>query len=141
MNTIFVKPKDVKRKWFLIDADGKILGRTAVKAVNLVRGKHKPEFSPHWELGDYVIIINAKKAALTGGKEKKKIYYRHSRYPGGLTAELYSTVIKRKPTYPMEQAAKGMLPKGRLGRKLFNNIKIYAGPEHPHAAQQPETLT
>lgn len=140
MDTIFVKPKDVKRKWFLIDADGKILGRTAVKAVNLARGKLKPEYAPHWELGDYVIIINAEKAALTSGKEKKKIYYRHSGYPGGLTAETYTSIIKRKPTFPMERAVKGMLPKGPLGRKLFTNIKIYAGAVHPHAAQKPEVI-
>jgi large subunit ribosomal protein L13 len=140
MDTIKVKPKDQVRKWFLIDASGKRMGRVAVQAATLLRGKHKPSFTPNQEMGDYVIIINAEKAELTGNKVLNKIYYHHSGYPGGMLAENYGTIIERKPTYPMEQAVKGMLPKGPLGRKLFRNVKIYAGPEHPHAAQKPETL-
>ncbi len=137
MKTIFVKPKDVVKKWYLIDAEGKRLGRVAVEAAKILRGKNKPEFAPHQDLGDYVIIINAEKAELTGGKETKKIYYRHSGYPSGLTAEVYEDMVKRKPVFPMEHAVRGMLPKGRLGRTLFTNLNVYAGADHPHAAQQP----
>jgi large subunit ribosomal protein L13 len=140
MKTIFLKPKDVERKWYVIDAEGKVLGRVAVKAANLARGKHKPCFVPHQEIGDYVVIVNAEKALVTGGKENKKIYYNHSRYPGGLKMEIYRKVIARKPTFPMEKAVRGMLPRGTLGNKLYRNVKIYAGAEHPHAAQNPETI-
>ncbi len=137
MKTIFVKPKDIKRKWYLIDAEGKVLGKVAVKVVNLLRGKHKPYFTPNMEVGDFVVVVNAEKAVVTGKKKSDKLYYRYSGYPGGLKSEPYEDVIKRKPTFPMEHAIRGMLPKGRLGRKLFNNVKIYAGPEHPHGAQRP----
>lgn len=140
MKTIFLKPKDVERKWYVIDAEEKVLGKIAVKAVNLLRGKHKPCFVPHQEIGDYVIIINADKAVVTGGKEDKKLYYRHSGYPGGLKVESYRKAISRKPTFPMEKAVRGMLPKGPLGNKLYRNVKIYAGAEHPHAAQNPEKI-
>ncbi|MBI9101915.1 MAG: 50S ribosomal protein L13 [Spirochaetales bacterium] len=140
METIYVKTADVDRKWYVIDAEGQKLGRVAVKAVKLLRGKNKPFYTPHQELGDYVVIINAAKAALSGGKETKKIYYRHSGYPGGLTAETYKDLVARKPCYPMELAVKGMLPNGRLGRKLFTNLKVYEGSEHPHAAQKPEIV-
>ena len=138
MKTIFVKPKDVERKWLLIDAEGQILGRLAAKIVTLLRGKHKPIYSPHMETGDWVIVVNADKVVVTGRKRENKIYYRHSGYPGGLNAETYSHISSRIPTFPLEHAIKGMLPKGRLGRKLFRNVKIYAGPNHPHAAQKPE---
>lgn len=137
MKTIFVKPKDVVKNWYLIDAEGKRLGRVAVEAAKILRGKNKPEFAPHQDLGDFVIIINAEKAEVTGGKETKKMYYRHSGYPGGLTAEAYKDILARKPVFPMENAVRGMLPKGRLGRSLFTNLKVYAGAEHPHAAQKP----
>ncbi len=140
MNTIFVKQKDLVRRWYLIDAEGKPLGRVAVQAAHLLRGKHKPEFAPHQEAGDYVIIVNAEKAVMTGTKAKNKIYYRHSSYPGGLKTETYEKAVSRKPTFPMEHAIRGMLPKNRLGRKLFKNVKVYAGPEHPHSAQKPEKL-
>ncbi|RKX90384.1 MAG: 50S ribosomal protein L13 [Spirochaetes bacterium] len=140
MDTIFVKPRDITRKWYIIDASGKRLGRVAVKAANLLRGKHKPEYAPHQEVGDYVIIINADKVEVTGNKRDRKMYYRHSGYPGGLTAERFSDMIQRKPTYPMEHAVKGMLPHNRLGRKLFTNLKVYAGENHPHAAQKPEAV-
>ena len=137
MKTIFVKPKDVERKWHIIDAGGQRLGHVAVNAVTLLRGKHKPLYTPHQEIGDYVIIINAAEIELSGNKRSQKTYYRHSGYPGGLTAETFDGVIIRKPTFPMEKAIKGMLPKGSLGRQLFRNVKIYAGSEHPHAAQKP----
>lgn len=140
MKTVYVKPKNVVKKWYIIDAEGKRLGRVAVTAANILRGKNKPEFVPHQDLGDYVIIINAEKAALTGGKANKKVYYRHSGYPGGLTGEVYSDMVVRKPTFPMENAVRGMLPKNRLGRQLFTNLKVYAGSEHPHASQKPEKV-
>ena len=140
MKTIFVKPKDVDRKWFVIDAEGKALGKTAVKAAELLRGKHKALYAPHQALGDYVIVVNAEKALLSGNKQDDKLYYRHSGYPGGLKTENYADVIKRKPVFPMEHAIRGMLPKGRLGRDLFRNVKVYAGPQHPHAAQKPEPI-
>jgi len=140
MKTIFVKPKDVARKWYIIDAEGKILGKVAAKAAELVRGKHKPLYTPHQEVGDYVIIINAAKAVITGRKSQQKTYYRHSGYPGGLATETYEKALKRKPVFPVEHAIRGMLPKGRLGRKLFTNVKVYADARHPHAAQQPEAI-
>ena len=137
MKTIFVKPLTVVKKWYLIDAEGKELGRVAVAAARILRGKNKPEYVPHQDMGDFVIIINAAKAALTGNKYEDKKYYRHSNYPGGLTVETYADMVVRKPTFPMEHAVKGMLPKGALGNKLFTNMKVYAGDIHPHAAQQP----
>lgn len=137
MKTIFVKPASLERKWYLIDAEGKELGRVAVAAARILRGKNKPEYAPHHDMGDFVIIINAEKANLTGNKYEDKIYYRHSNYPGGLKKESYADVIVRKPTFPMERAVKGMLPKGPLGNKLFTKMKVYAGDTHPHAAQQP----
>ncbi|PIE04024.1 MAG: 50S ribosomal protein L13 [Spirochaetales bacterium] len=140
MKTVYVKPADVDRKWFVIDAAGKSLGRVAVKAAYIARGKHKPFFVPYHEIGDYVIIVNAEKAKLTGKKSQDKMYYRHSGYLGGLKAENYETLVARKPTMPMEKAVRGMLPRGPLGNKLYRNVKIYAGEAHPHAAQQPEVL-
>ena len=137
MKTIFVKPQTMEKKWYLIDAEGKNLGRVAVAAARILRGKNKVEYVPHQDMGDYVIIINAAKATVTGNKMEDKVYYRHSMYPGGLKAESLEKVLVRKPTYPMEHAIKGMLPHGKLGRKLITNVKIYAGSEHPHTAQQP----
>ena len=137
MKTIFIKPASVEKKWYLIDAEGKNLGRVAVAAARILRGKNKAEYVPHQDLGDYVIIINAAKASVTGNKMEDKVYYRHSQYPGGLKAETLKDTLKRKPTFPMEHAIKGMLPSGKLGEKLFKNVKVYAGPDHPHAAQQP----
>jgi large subunit ribosomal protein L13 len=140
MKTIFPKPTQIERKWYIVDAEGKRIGRIASKVASVLRGKHKPEYMPHMETGDYVIIINAEKAVLTGRKMRDKMYYRHSGYPGGLSGENYQTVVKRKPTYPMERAVWGMLPNGPLGRKMYKNLKIYAGPKHPHAAQKPEKM-
>ncbi len=137
MRTIFVNPRDIERKWYLVDAEGKVLGRLASRVVGLLRGKNKPEFAPHWDMGDSVVVVNAEKVRLTGRKPAAKLYYRHSGYPGGFRAEPFEKVIARKPAYPLERAIKGMLPKGPLGRKIFKHLKVYAGPEHPHAAQKP----
>ena len=140
MKTIFVKPADVERMWYLVDADGKTLGRLASRVVSVLRGKNKPVYAPHWDLGDSVVIINAEKVKVTGRKPAQKLYYRHSGYPGGFRAEPYEKVIARKPSFPLEKAIQGMLPKGALGRKIFKNLKVYAGPNHPHAAQKPVPL-
>lgn len=140
MKTVFVNPKAVTRRWYLIDAKDKVLGKVAAKAADILRGKDKPYYTPHQEVGEYLVIINADRVRLTGTKADKKVYYRHSGFPGGLTTEGYRKMIVRKPTFPLEHALKGMLPNGRLGRKLFVNAKIYAGPNHPHAAQQPVTI-
>lgn len=137
MKTIFVKPASIEKKWYIIDAEGKNLGRVAVKAARILRGKDKPEYVPFQDLGDYVIIINAAKANVTGNKVEDKKYYRVSMYPGGIKEESYGEMLKRKPTYPMEHAVKGMLPSGKLGKRLFDNVKIYADENHPHKAQQP----
>jgi large subunit ribosomal protein L13 len=137
MKTIFVNPADIDHKWYLVDAEGKTLGRLASRVVTILRGKNKPEYAPHWDMGDSVIIINAEKIQVTGHKMSQKMYYRHSRYPGGFRAEPYEVVAARKPTYPLERAIEGMLPKNALGRKIFKRLKVYAGTEHPHAAQQP----
>jgi large subunit ribosomal protein L13 len=140
MKTLYVKPKDVSRKWFIIDANGKTLGKVAVKVASVLRGKHKPIYVPHQEIGDYVIIINAEKIAVTGSKRTDKIYYNYSGHPGGMKATSFEKMIEKKPAYPLEAAIRGMLPKTRLGRKLFGNAKVYAGESHPHSAQQPEAL-
>jgi len=140
MKTLYVKTKDVDRKWYLIDAEGKTLGRVAVKAATLLRGKHKPIFVPHHEIGDFVVIINADKIAVTGAKRTDKMYYNHSGQPGGMRVTSFEKMMERKPTYPLEVAIRGMLPKNRLGRKLLGNAKVYAGGEHPHGAQQPEMM-
>jgi large subunit ribosomal protein L13 len=140
MNTVFVKPALVERKWFVIDAEGKVLGRIAAKVASIVRGKTKAVYAPHQEVGDFVVVINADKVAVTGRKAQQKMYYRHSGYPGGLRAHNFEKVIAKHPTAPLENAIKGMLPKGPLGRKLAKNAKIYAGAAHPHASQNPTVI-
>ncbi len=140
MKTLFVKPAEAPRSWFIIDAQGQRLGRIAVKAANLLRGKHKPFFTAHQEIGDYVVIVNADKVDITGRKREDKIYYRHTGYPGGLRETTFAKLIERHPTDPIEMAIRGMLPKGPLGRKLALNCKVYAGPDHPHAAQKPVAI-
>lgn len=140
MKTVYVNPKDVERKWYVIDADGVVLGKLAVEVARLLRGKHKVEFTPYQELGDYVVVINAAKVRVTGRKTEQKMYHHHTGYPGSLKSTPFEKMIVRKPTYPVEHAIKGMLPKNRLGRKLFTNVKVYAGSEHPHGAQQPEPI-
>lgn len=141
MKTIFVKPTDLERKWYVIDAEGQRLGRVAVAAADILRGKNKPEYAPHQETGDYVIIVNADKVEVTGRKETQKNYYRHSGYIGSMRSESFYKVLRRKPQFPIEHAVRGMLPHNRLGRKLFTNMKVYAGPDHPHTAQKPEVVT
>ncbi len=140
MKTIIPKTTDVDRKWYVIDAEGQVLGRIAARVASVLRGKHKPEYTPHMEMGDYVIVINAAKVDVTGRKRTDKMYYRHTGYPGGLRAENFETRIRRRPEFPIEQAVRGMLPKNRLGRKLFKNLKVYAGEAHPHEAQKPQPL-
>jgi large subunit ribosomal protein L13 len=141
MKTVYVNPKDIDRKWYVIDAADQPLGRVAAKAAEVLRGKNKPEYVPHHEIGDYVIIVNAGGVQLTGRKKQQKIYYRHSGYLGSLKAEPFHKLIRRRPEIPVERAVRGMLPKNRLGRKLFRNLKVYGGPDHPHAAQKPESIT
>ncbi len=140
MKTIFIKEKDAERRWYVIDAAGKSVGRVAAKAAFILRGKHKVSFAPNQECGDYVIVVNAEKAVMTGAKTDDKMYYHHSGYPGGLRAMNYKTLLQRHPDAPIRLAVKGMLPKGRLGRRLLNNVKIYGGAEHPHAAQNPAPM-
>lgn len=140
MNTVFVKPAKVERKWFLIDAEGQVLGRLAARIASILRGKEKAVFVPHQEVGDYVVVVNAEKISVTGRKAEQKEYHRHSGYVGGLKTVNFQKLIARHPCSPLELAIKGMLPKGPLGRKLLKNAKIYAGAEHPHAAQKLEKL-
>ena len=140
MSTFMAKKENLERKWYVIDAADKPLGRTAVLAANILRGKHRPEFTPHADCGEFVIIINASKAVLTGKKLEQKYYRHHSGYIGGLKEVQYSTLMKTKPEMAMELAVKGMLPKNTLGALAFNRLKVYAGAEHNHAAQKPEIL-
>jgi len=140
MKTIFVNPKEVERKWYVIDASGIPLGKVAERAAVLLQGKHKPIFVRHQEIGDYVVIINADKVDVTGNKRRDKMYHRHTGYPGGIRSENFATAIKRNPVFPVEHAVRGMLPKNRIGRKQFTNMKVYAGTDHPHAAQKPEPI-
>ncbi|MDR0759054.1 MAG: 50S ribosomal protein L13 [Treponema sp.] len=140
MKTVFIKPADVERKWFVIDAEGKALGRVAAKAAAIVRGKEKAIFAPHQEIGDYVVVVNAEKVAVTGQKARDKMYHHHTGYVGGLKSQSFEKLIARHPTSPLELAVKGMLPKGPLGRKLLKNVKVYAGAGHPHGAQNPQAI-
>lgn len=139
MKTFMAKPLDIKeRKWYVIDAEGKVLGRLATEAARILRGKHKPDFTPHVDTGDHVIVINADKIKLTGNKLENKKYIRHSGYPGGLKEVSYSILMKTRPELAVEKAIKGMLPHNRLGDDMAKKLKVYQGPEHPHQAQKPE---
>ena len=140
MTTFVAKPAEVKRDWYVIDAEGKTLGRMATEIARRLRGKHKPEFTPHVDTGDYIVVINAENVNVTGNKRKDKMYYRHSGYPGGLKQANFEIMINSKPAEVIELAVKGMLPKGPLGRAMYTKLKVYAGNEHPHAAQQPQEL-
>ena len=140
MSTFMAKPESIQRKWFIIDAEGKTLGKVAVLAATILNGKHTPAYTPHVDCGDCVVIVNAAKVVLTGKKLDQKIYYRHSGYIGGLKQVKYRTLMATKPEKAVELAVKGMLPKTRLGDKLLTNLKVYAGAEHPHAAQNPKTI-
>jgi len=138
MKTIYVNEKDAVRSWYVIDAAEKPLGRVAVKAAYMLRGKHKVTFTPNQEMGDYIVIVNAAKVAVTGNKFLKKMYHHHSGYVGGLKSTTFEKKMARHPTAPLMLAIKGMLPKGHLGRKMLTNVKVYAGAEHPHTAQNPQ---
>ena len=140
MKTFSAKPHEVQHGWFIIDAADKVLGRLAVELARRLRGKHKPEFTPHIDTGDFIVVVNAAKLRVTGNKAEDKIYYRHSTYPGGVYSTTFGKMQKRFPTRALEIAVKGMLPKGPLGYAMFRKLKVYPGPEHPHAAQQPRTL-
>ncbi|UCH00409.1 MAG: 50S ribosomal protein L13 [Deltaproteobacteria bacterium] len=140
MKTFVAKEHEVEKKWYLIDAGDKVLGRLASEIATLLRGKHKPIFTPHMDAGDYVVLVNADKVVLTGGKLEKKIYYRHSGYVGGLKETTAKEMLQKRPENLIRLAVKGMLPKGSLGRRQLTKLKIYAGPDHPHQAQRPEKL-
>lgn len=138
--TYSAKRSDNKEKWCVVDAEGKVLGRLASEIARRIRGKHNPLFTPHTDTGDWVVVINADKIQLTGRKWKNKTYYRHSGYMGGIRSETAEQLIERKPEEMVKKAVKGMLPKNRLGRKLYKKLYVYAGSEHPHAAQKPEPV-
>ena len=140
MKTYSAKPGEVERKWYLIDAEGIILVRLASKCATILRGKDKPQYTPHVDTGDFVVVVNAEKIRVTGGKELKKEYFRHSGYPGGLKSETLQEALAKHPERVIEHAVKGMLPKTTLGRAQGLKLKVYAGPDHPHAAQQPEKI-
>ena len=140
MRTYSPKPSDISHAWRVVDADGLVLGRLATEVASVLRGKHKPGFAPHVDNGDHVIVVNADKVVLTSGKAEKKMAYRHSGYPGGLTATRYSDLMVDRADDVVRNAIRGMLPKNRLGRQMATKLKVYAGPEHPHVAQSPEPL-
>lgn len=139
--TRFIKTEDADKKWFVIDATDQVLGRLATKAASIIRGKNKAIFTPNMDTGDFVIVINASKVKMTGKRELQKTYFRHSGYPGGGRTSSFAEMMEKRPEFVIEKAVKGMLPKNRLGRKLVTKLKVYAGTEHPHAAQQPEALS
>jgi large subunit ribosomal protein L13 len=141
LRTFSPKPSDVQRQWHVIDATDVVLGRLATQAATLLRGKHKPIYAPHVDTGDFVIIVNAEKVALTGAKRENKVEYRHSGYPGGIRATSYDVLLAKNPRRVVEKAVKGMLPHNTLGRQMLSKLKVYAGPDHPHQAQQPVPYT
>lgn len=140
MKTYAVKAGEIQREWFVVDAEGKTLGRLASEVAKILKGKHKPIYSPHLDVGDYVIVVNAEKIHVTGRKLDQKIYYRHSGYLGGLKQITLREQLKCHPTRVIEAAVRGMLPKNRLGRRMIKKLKVYAGPDHPHQAQKPKRL-
>lgn len=140
MKTFVAKPESVQRDWFVVDATDKTLGRLAAEIATRLRGKHKPEYTPHVDTGDYIVVVNAEKITVTGNKAKGKIYYNHSGYVGSLKETTFEKLLERKPEAVLERAVKGMLPKGPLGRAMFRKMKVFIGPEHTHQAQQPQVL-
>jgi large subunit ribosomal protein L13 len=138
--TFSPKPSDIQRTWHVVDAEGLVLGRVATEVARVLRGKHKPIFAPHVDTGDFVIVVNADKVVLTSGKSERKLVYRHSGYPGGLSSQTYQELLDKDPAGAVRRSVKGMLPKTRLGRAQIKKLKVYAGPNHPHAAQQPQAL-
>ncbi len=141
MKTYSAKPETVSRDWFVVDAEGKTLGRMAAEIARRLRGKHKPEYTPHVDTGDYIVVINAEKVRVTGKKARDKIYYHHTGYIGGIKSISFEKLIDKAPERTIQTAVKGMLPRGPLGRAMFKKLKVYAGNEHPHTAQQPQELT
>ena len=141
MKSYIAKPADIDHKWYVIDAEDKTLGKIAAEIAMILRGKKKPIYTPHVDCGDYVVVVNAEKVAVTGKKEKQKIYKSHRGYPGGLKETTLAELRAKKPEEIIRHAVKGMMPKGKLGRQMFKKLKVYAGPEHPHAAQNPEEWT
>lgn len=140
MKTYSPKEREIRRAWYVVDAEGAVLGRLASEVAKILRGKHKPTFAPHLDTGDHVVVVNAAKVRLTGNKAQKKIYYRHSGYPGGLREIPFERLIERRPEEVIERAVRGMLPRNRLGRQMVKKLKVYAGPDHPHGAQRPIPL-
>jgi large subunit ribosomal protein L13 len=141
MKTVSIKPADVSRDWYVVNAEGLTLGRLATEIARRLRGKHKPEYTPHVDTGDYIVVVNAEKVHVTGKKAQDKMYYRHTGYPGGLRSMSFEQMVEHAPERTIEFAVKGMLPKGPLGRAMYTKLKVYAGNEHPHQAQQPQELT
>ncbi len=140
MKTFSAKPHEVRRDWFVVDATDKVLGRVATEVARRLRGKHKPEFTPHVDTGDYIVVVNVEKLRVTGNKAEDKKYYRHSGYPGGIYETNFTKLQQRHPDRVLQKAVKGMLPKGPLGYAMIKKLKVYAGNEHPHSAQQPKQL-
>jgi large subunit ribosomal protein L13 len=140
MKKFVAKPESVKRGWYVVDAEGKTLGRIATEIASRLRGKHKAEYTPHVDTGDYIIVVNAEKVVVTGNKTTDKVYYAHSGFPGGLKSITFDKLQAKKPEMIIEKAVKGMLPRGPLGREMYRKLKVYAGSEHGHAAQQPQVL-
>ncbi|NLT49539.1 MAG: 50S ribosomal protein L13 [Ignavibacteria bacterium] len=139
--TRFIRTEDVDKKWYVIDAEDKVLGRLAAKAARIIRGKEKPLFTPNMDTGDFVIVINADKVKMTGKRELQKTYFSHSGYPGGVRIRTFQEMKEKNPSFIIENAIRGMLPKNRLGKKIIKHLKVYAGTEHPHKAQKPETIS
>ena len=140
MKSFIAKPHEEERKWYVIDAENKTLGRLASEVAAILRGKKKPTYTPHVDCGDYVIVINAEKVAVTGKKRKEKIYKRHTGYPGGLREMTFEQLMEKHPTEIVRHAVKGMMPNGKLGRQMYKKLKVYAGPDHPHAGQNPQVF-
>lgn len=140
MRTYQQKPSEVQRRWFVVDAQGKVLGRLASRVAAILRGKHKPTFTPHVDGGDFVVVVNAEKVKLTGRKLQEKVYYWHTGYPGGIKSATAAQMLERKPEWVVQKAVQRMLPKNPLGRRMLKKLKVYRGPGHPHAAQRPEPL-
>ena len=140
MKTYSAKPREIEQSWYLVDAEGETLGRLATEIADVLRGKRKPAYTPHVDTGDFVVVVNAEKIRVTGNKLEQKIYYRHSGYPGGLRQRTLAEQLQRRPEEVIRKAVKGMLPRNRLARKQLTKLKVYAGPEHPHSAQQPQPM-
>ena len=140
MKTYTAKPEDIRRDWYVVNASGKTLGRLATEIARRLRGKHKPEYTPHMDTGDYIVVINAKDVRVSGNKQKDKMYHHHTGYPGGIESINFEKLMQKKPEQIIEKAVKGMLPKGPLGREMFRKLKVYADDQHQHAAQQPQVL-